>query len=97
MCSGALIYIYYIYGTSSPSQASQDEPAACDFDKPEGGENQMITSAGNTPDTEEQHDNSNVNNFATYRRERLEGQFGNSNIINIINIMKLKSPSCLRV
>ena len=67
------IYIYYIYIIYYIYRASQDESAACDFDKPEGGENQMITSTGNTPDTEEQHDNSNDNNFATYRRERLEG------------------------
>ena len=42
-----------VFRTSSPSQASQDESAVCDFVKPAGGENEIISSAGNTPNIEE--------------------------------------------
>ena len=30
-----------------------------------GGENEIINSAGNTPDIEEKYDNGNINNIAT--------------------------------
>ena len=43
--------------------------AACDFIKPEGGENEIITTAVDTPDIEEKHDNGNINNIATYKGE----------------------------
>ena len=39
--------------TSSSSQPSQDESAVGDFIKSEGGENEIISSAGNTLDIEE--------------------------------------------
>ena len=55
----------------------------CDFVESEGGENEIINSAGNTPDTEEKHGNGNINNIATYKGERLEGKFVSSNVINI--------------
>ena len=72
-----------VFRTSSSSQTSQDESAVCDFVKSEGGENEIISSAGNTPDIEEKHDNGNVNNIATYKGERLEGKFVSSNVINL--------------
>ena len=55
----------------------------CDFVKLEGGENAIISRAGNTPDIEEKHDNDNTNNMATYKEERLQGKFVNSNVINL--------------
>ena len=72
-----------VFRTSNSSQASQDESAVCDFLKSEMGENETINSTGNTPDIEEKHDNSNINNIATYKGERLEGKFVSSNVINI--------------
>ena len=48
-----------------------------------GGENEIINSAGNTPDIEEKYDNDNINNIATYKGERLEGKFVSSNVINL--------------
>ena len=48
-----------------------------------GEENKIISSAGNTPDIEENHDNSNMNNIAKYEGERLEGKFVNNNVINV--------------
>ena len=72
-----------VFRTSSSSQAMQDESAVCDFVKSEGGENEIISSAGNTPDIEEKHDNGNVNNVATNKGERLEGKFVSSNVINL--------------
>ena len=53
------------FRTSSSSQASQDESVVCDIVKSEWGENEIISSAGNTPDIEEKHDNGNINNIAT--------------------------------
>ena len=72
-----------IFRTSSFSQGSQDESVVFDFVKSEGGENEIITSAGNTPDIEEKHDNGNINNIATYKGESLEGKFVTSNVINL--------------
>ena len=73
-----------VFRTRGSSQASQDESAVCDFIKSEGGENEIISSTGNTPDIEEKHGNANVNNIATYRGERLEGKFVSSNVINLL-------------
>ena len=36
-----------------------------------GRENEIINSAGNTPDIEEKHDNGNINNIAAYKGETL--------------------------
>ena len=72
-----------VFRTSSSSQASQDESAVCDFIKSQQGENEIISSAGNTPDIEEKHDNGNINNIATYKGERLEGKFVSSSVINL--------------
>ena len=72
-----------IFRTSSSSQASQGESAVGDFVKSEVGENEITSSAGNTPDIEEIHDNGNINNIATYKGERLEGKFVSSNVINL--------------
>ena len=57
-----------------------------------GGENVMISSAKNTADIEEKHENGIINNIATYKGERLEGKFASRNVIS-----KLKSPFCLSV
>ena len=43
----------------------------------------IISSAGNTPDIEEKHDNGNSNNIAKYKEERLESKFASSNVINL--------------
>ena len=72
-----------VFRTISSSQASQDESAVCDFVKSEGEENEIISSAGNTPNIEEKHDNGNINNMATYIGERLEDKFVSSNVINL--------------
>ena len=48
-----------------------------------GVENEIINSAGNTPDIVEKHDNGNINNIATYKGERLESKFVSSNVINL--------------
>ena len=56
------------------------------------GENEIISSAENTADIKEKHDNGNINNIATYKGERLEGKFVSRNVIS-----KLKSPFCLSV
>ena len=73
-----------IFRTSISTQASQGESAVCDFVKSEGGrENEIINSAGNTPDIEEKHDNGNINHVVTYKGERLEGKFVSSNVINL--------------
>ena len=53
-----------VFRTSSSSQVSQGEFAVRDFVKSEGEENKIISSAGNTPDIEENHGNSNMNNTA---------------------------------
>ena len=45
-----------------------------------GVENEIINSAGNTPDIVEKHDNGNINNIATYKGERLGGKFVSSNL-----------------
>ena len=52
------------FRTTSSSQVSQGEFAVRDFVKSEGEENKIISSAGNTPDIEENHGNSNMNNTA---------------------------------
>ena len=72
-----------VFRTSSSSQVSQGESAVRDFVKSEGEENKIISSAGNTPDIEENHGNSNMNNTAKYKGERLESKFVSSNVINI--------------
>ena len=72
-----------VFRISNSSQASQDESAVCDFVKSEGGGNEIIKSAGNTPDVEEKHDIVTINNKATYKGERLEGKFVSSNVINL--------------
>ena len=72
-----------VFRTSSSSQVSQGESAVRDFVKSEGEENKIISSAGNTPDIEENHDNSNTNNIAKYKGERLKGKFVSSNVINV--------------
>ena len=72
-----------VFRTSSSSQVSQGESAVRDFVKSEGEENKILSSAGNTPDIEENHDNSNTNNIAKYKGERLEGKFVSSNVINV--------------
>ena len=41
-----------VFRTSKSSQASQDDSVVCDVVKSEGGENEIINSAGNTPDIE---------------------------------------------
>ena len=51
------------------------------------GESEIISSAENTADIKEKHDNGNINNIATYKEERLEGKFVSRNVIS-----KLKSP-----
>ena len=84
-----------VFRTSSSIQASQDESAVCDFVKSEGGENEMISSAGNNPDIEEKHDNGNVNNIAIYKGERLEGKFVSSNVINLSRRNLSKAEICL--
>ena len=71
------------FRTSSFSQVSQGESAVRNFVKSEGEENKIISSAGNTPDIEENHGNSNMNNTAKYKGERLESKFVSSNVINI--------------
>ena len=43
----------------------------------------IISSAGNTPDIEEKHDNGNSNNIAKQKEERLESKFASSNVINL--------------
>ena len=72
-----------VFRTSKSSQASQDDSVVCDVVKSEGGENEIINSAGNTPDIEEKHDNGNINNKATYKGVRLEDKFVSSNVINL--------------
>ena len=71
-----------VFRTSSSSQVSQGEFAVRDFVKSEGEENKIISSAGNTPDIEENHGNSNLNNTTKYKGERLESKFVSSNVIN---------------
>ena len=56
-----------VFRTSSSSQASKDEYAVCNFVTSEGGG--VISSAENTADIEEKHDNGNVNNIATYKEK----------------------------
>ena len=41
-----------VFRTSKSSQSSQDDSVVCDVVKSEGGENEIINSAGNTPDIE---------------------------------------------
>ena len=48
-----------------------------------GGENEIISSARNTPDIEEKHVNGIVNNIAIFNGERLESKFVSSNVINL--------------
>ena len=79
-----------VFSTSSSSQASQDEYTVCNFVTSEGG--RVISSAENTADIEEKHDNANINNIATYKGERLEGKFISRNVSS-----KRKSPFCLSV
>lgn len=55
----------------------------CDFVKPEGKKNEIISSAENSPDIEEKH-NGNNNNITIFKGERwLEGKFVSSNVINL--------------
>ena len=69
--------------TSTSSQARQKSLHFIDFVKPEGVENEIISSAGNTPDIEEKHGNGNINNIGKYEGERLDGKFVSSNVINL--------------
>ena len=71
-----------VFRTSSSSQASQDESAVCNFVKPEGEQDEIINSAGITPDIKEKHDKGNFSNIA-FKRKRLEGKFVSSNVINL--------------
>ena len=61
----------------------QDESVVYDFVKSDGEENEIINSAWNNPDVKENYDNGNINTIATYKRERLEGKFVSSNVINL--------------
>ena len=61
----------------------QDESTVYDFVKSDGEENEIINSAWNNPDVKENYDNGNINTIATYKRERLEGKFVSSNVINL--------------
>ena len=72
-----------VFRSNSSSQACQDEYAVCDFAKPEGGQNEIINSAENAPDTEEKHDKETFDNIATFNWERLEGKFVSNNVINL--------------
>ena len=72
-----------VFRISSSSQASQDESGVCYFVLSEGGENEIISSTGNTPDIEEKHDSGDINNITTYQGERLEGKLVSSNVINL--------------
>ena len=72
-----------VFRTCSSSQVSQNGSAVCEFVKPEGGQNKIISSAENTTDIEEKHDNGNNNNIATFNGERLEGKFVSGNVINL--------------
>ena len=73
-----------VFRTSSSSQVSQGESAVRDFVKSnKGEENKIISSAGNTPDIEENNDNSNTNNIAKYKGKRLKGKFVSNNVINV--------------
>ena len=86
-----------VFRTSSPSQASQDEYAVHSFVTSEGeergrGENEIISSAENTADIKDKHNNGNTNNIATYKGERLEDKFVSRNVSS-----KWKSPFCLSV
>ena len=82
----------YVFRAISPSHNIRDESAVCDFLTSEGGENEIISRAGNTPDIEEKHDNGSINNIATWKGERLESKFVSSNVINlsIINLSEAK-------
>ena len=42
-----------IFRTCNSSQTSQDEFTVCDFVNPEGGQNEIISSAEKTPDIEQ--------------------------------------------
>ena len=55
-----------------------------DSAKCKGGENEIVSSVGDTPDSAEKHDNGNINNIATYKRDRLKGKFLNRNVINLL-------------
>ena len=56
--------------------------AVCKFVKSERGENQVISSAEKTTDTEEKRGNGNINKI-TFKREKLKGKLVSSNIINL--------------
>ena len=60
-----------------------DESVVCNFAKSKGGKYEIISSAVNTPNIEEKHENGNINNIATYKGEWLEGKFVSSNVINL--------------
>ena len=53
------------FRTSSSSQSSQDESGICYFVKAEEEKNEIVSSAWNTPNIEEKHDNDNINNITT--------------------------------
>ena len=55
----------------------------CDFVKSEGGENEIINSAGNTPYIEEKHGNGNINNILTCKGEGLEVKSVSTNVIDL--------------
>ena len=82
-----------VFRTSSFSQISQDESAVCNFVKPGG--NEIINSAENIPDIEEKQGKRNFNDIATFKGEWLEGEFVNSNVINLSRRSLLKSEISL--
>ena len=86
-----------VFRTSRSSDASQGESSVCDFCLVwEGGENQIIESAEKTPDSEEKHNNDNINT-ATYKGGRLDGKFVSINVLIFQEetALKLKSLFCL--
>ena len=62
-----------------------------------GRENEIINSAGNTPDIEEKHDNGNINNIAAYKGETLNSLVAILLVFQEEISLKLKTPFCLRV
>ena len=76
-----------VFRTSSFSQASQDESVVCHFVRSEGGENEIISSAGNTPDIKEKHDNGNITNIASNKGDRLEGK--------LVTTLLMSTPLCV--
>ena len=73
-----------VFRTSSSSEDSHDESALCDFVKPEGGENQIISSAENNSDIEKTYENGNISHIVrTCKGEKLDAKFLSSSVINL--------------